>query len=187
VRQYTQPWVSTRGGDFGHQSLRNHHVTGGLKLSKKFLYHFIVCCLLATILFPFTTVCVEKITPSPVPSPSPRLSLSSDAWDFGEIDVDDSEKEHTFIIKNTGETVLSIESVTPTCDCTAVLLSTSKIPPGKQANLKVSFNVKDLNLKSLPNGYFVRAIMIESNDPVEPVKKITICARIVGMEKISNK
>jgi hypothetical protein len=132
------------------------------------------------------SVYANNTVPSPTPPFSPRLSLSSDAWDFGAIDVDESDKEHTFTIKNTGKTVLSIESVTPTCDCTAVLLSTPKIQPGKTASLKVSFHVKDLNLKSLPDGYFIRAIMIESNDPLEPVKKITICARIVGIEKTSH-
>ena len=65
-----------------------------------------------------------------------------------------------------------ISRVRASCGCTATMLSSDHILPGKSAELKATFN---------PTGYkglVKKDINIESNDPQIPNKKITIIAEV---------
>ena len=46
----------------------------------------------------------------------PNINLSHLVWDFGEVTAGDILK-HSFIIENTGNGMLVIKSVTPSCSC----------------------------------------------------------------------
>jgi len=108
----------------------------------------------------------EKITLRP-----PQISLSEEEWDFGKI-KEDERPVHIFTIKNTGGEELIISRVRASCGCTAIMLSSDHIPPGKSAELKTTFN---------PTGYeglVKKDIYIESNDPQRPKTKIVVITEV---------
>jgi hypothetical protein len=104
-------------------------------------------------------------------SQTPKISFSEEEWDFGKI-KEDEKPVHVFTIKNIGREELIISRVRTSCGCTATMLSSDHILPGKSSELKVTFN---------PTGYkglVKKDINIESNDPQIPNKKITIIAEV---------
>lgn len=101
----------------------------------------------------------------------PNITIPIDVWNFGEVKSGEV-VEYDFVILNSGEAELVIDSVTPTCSCTKAKIDVNKIKPGKEAKLKV---VLDTAGKS---GEYVSLIMIASNDPDEPVKRIKVKVRI---------
>jgi len=104
-------------------------------------------------------------------SGEPKISISEEEWDFGRI-KEDERPEHVFTIKNTGGEELLINRVRAACGCTATMLSSDHILPGKTAELKATFN---------PSGYegnVKKAIYIESNDSESSKIKIDIIADV---------
>ena len=107
-------------------------------------------------------------------SQPPQISLSEEEWDFGKV-KEDERPIHIFTIKNTGGEELIITRVRATCGCTATMLTSDHIPPGKSAELQTTFN---------PTGYkgiVKKDIYIESNDPKLSTTKIVV---IVDVEPI---
>lgn len=89
----------------------------------------------------------------------PKLSLSTNIVDFG--DVDDSEIVKQMVtITNTGDDVLEIGEITVTCGCTASEVGQSTLQPGESTELEVRFNPN----RRTGNQHGKR-ITIESNDP----------------------
>ena len=104
-------------------------------------------------------------------SQPPTISFSEEKWDFGKV-KEDERPVHIFTIKNTGREELIISRVRSSCGCTATMLSSDNIQPGKSAELKVTFN---------PTGYNTlvkKDIYIESNDPQLSKAKITIAIEV---------
>ncbi len=114
----------------------------------------------------------------PVSAKNPNLTLSEEQWNFGTI-IQGEKAAHIFKIKNTGDAELIIYNVRTSCGCTATLLSSNNILPGKTAELNVSFNSE---------GYrdsFTKQVYLSSNDPEEPHKTITISGLIKVLPKIT--
>jgi hypothetical protein len=80
--------------------------------------------------------------------------------------------EYTFKFANKGESLLEIKDVHTSCGCTAALLSSKKLEPGKEGTLKVELDTKNRK------GKLSRTITIVSNDVKEPSKVLTILADI---------
>ncbi|GAB4113394.1 MAG: hypothetical protein Kow00103_05430 [Candidatus Caldatribacteriota bacterium] len=99
----------------------------------------------------------------------PTISLSEEKWDFGKI-KEDEKPEHIFKIKNNGGQELVINRVRAACGCTATMLSEENIQPGKEAELKVTFNATGYK------GLVTKSIYIESNDPERP--KVTLSVSV---------
>jgi len=102
---------------------------------------------------------------------SPKLSISEVEWDFGKI-KENERSEHIFTLTNDGGEELVISRVRASCGCTATMLSSDRIPPGKSAELKTTFN---------PSGFEGRtkkSIYIETNDPELPRAKIEVLADV---------
>jgi hypothetical protein len=60
-------------------------------------------------------------------------------FDFGKIRVE-SQNEHFFVIKNTGNKPLIIENVQASCGCTTPIKPERPIPPGQKDSIKVRFS-----------------------------------------------
>lgn len=112
------------------------------------------------------------LTPIPARANIPKLFIPVECYDFGEI-TEGKTVEHAFIIKNTGKVPLEIKSVTPDCNCAKARLSTSRIKAGKEGKIIVTFNSQG------QSGSFTKLIIIETNDPVEPVKMIKIKGMVI--------
>lgn len=96
----------------------------------------------------------------------PKLKISETSWNFGTAKVG-SDVKHTLIIKNTGWAKLTAYPY-PSCPaCLALEMKTYDIPPQSEVKL----NIKVIETEAGPyEGY----IMLDSNDPKQPVKKLTV-------------
>lgn len=85
-------------------------------------------------------------TPAKTPDVKPEGPIPSFEWtatehDFGTINEDDV-VTHTYTFKNTGESPLIIESVRPSCGCTAPNWTKTPIPVGGEGIIDVKFDSK---------------------------------------------
>lgn len=95
----------------------------------------------------------------------PKLFITDSIQNLGEI-AESQTIEFAFIIKNTGDATLKVLDVTPDCDCTKVRIIKPTIEAGEQGEIRVAFN------STGQSGSFTKLIIIETNDPAEPVKMI---------------
>jgi len=89
---------------------------------------------------------------------APMISVDSSDFDAGPMFQGDVKKvEHTFIIKNTGDSALTISRVKASCGCTTVGYD-SIIAPGKTGKV-----IQSIDLKSIHTGPFKKNMTIYSN------------------------
>ena len=69
----------------------------------------------------------------------PEIEIDQDYFDFGEIDQDKS-IHIDFKLKNIGNAPLLISSVKGSCGCTVPEWPKEVVKPGKETNIKVTFN-----------------------------------------------
>ncbi len=106
----------------------------------------------------------------------PRLLLSEESWHYGEV-LPDQIVSHLFTLKNDGEAKLIIESVYSSCSCVTVELTDKEIAAGKETQLKATFD---------PSGYegkVTKQIIIKSNDPENPEKRIDLS---INVQRVPN-
>jgi len=112
-------------------------------------------------------------------SASPQISVVGlGDIDFGTYPANES-KQAQFVIRNIGDTVLSITGLRVTCDCATVDISTKKIFPGKDANLSLKVAGNELA------GQFDRKIYILSDDPKNRCMALTFSGNAKPIGRIS--
>ncbi|GAM11849.1 hypothetical protein OR1_04167 [Geobacter sp. OR-1] len=109
---------------------------------------------------------------------APQINVQRPLHNFGTL-VQGKKLDHTFVIKNTGDSPLKISRIRPACGCTAANASSPVVNPGKTSDIKVSFNSSNFF------GNVSKTIAVESNDPATPVFTLTLTGNIV--EEISVK
>jgi len=117
---------------------------------------------------------VEEYFP-PIPAEelkfAPIVKLDTSTLDLGRIRQGTILEKET-VIKNNGKKELSIRAVQPNCKCISAVLSQDKIPSGGEAKLKIQL------MSEGRTGTQQKAITIYSNDPRNPVQRITLIAYI---------
>lgn len=102
---------------------------------------------------------------------APKLWLSETALDLGRFSSSSSiEKQIT--LSNTGKKELSIRSIQTNCQCITATAQTMAIASGKSTALTIRFDPADRK------GTQQKYITIYSNDPVNPVQRISIAAYV---------
>ena len=101
------------------------------------------------------------------PERPPQILISEEEWDFGKVKPG-TQPQHKFIITNKGTEDLLIERVWTSCGCVKASIFTTRILPGKSADLQAIFNTAGYV------GILEKIIYIKSNDPEEPEKKIKV-------------
>ena len=101
----------------------------------------------------------------------PVLYFSETKHDFGKV-KEGNVVEYTFKFHNKGNETLTIKDVRTSCGCTAALVSSEKLEPGIEGTLKVELDTKNRS------GKMSRTITIQSNDPKDPTKVLTVYADI---------
>ena len=101
---------------------------------------------------------------------APQLTFTSYAVDFGNVAETGTEKVIAFT--NTGKKELLIKSIQPNCSCVSASASKTSLKPGESATLKITFNPQDRS------GTQNKAISLYSNDPKNPVQRLTFTAYI---------
>ncbi|MFQ6110279.1 MAG: DUF1573 domain-containing protein [Candidatus Aminicenantales bacterium] len=102
---------------------------------------------------------------------APKIKFKEDSHDFGRVNQGEV-LTHTFSFTNEGSAPLVIKRVRTSCGCTAVLVSEKTIAPGKKGEIKVNFDTKGFE------GEVSKYIYVETNDPAQPKKQLTVTAKI---------
>lgn len=102
---------------------------------------------------------------------APRLLSAQSSVDFGRL-AKNTTVVREVSITNTGKKELQIKSVQPNCTCVSASVNKNTLKPGESTSLKISFNTQDR--KSTQN----KAVTIYSNDPQNPVQRVTFTAYI---------
>lgn len=100
-----------------------------------------------------------------------NLEYLEDFFDFGTI-YDGEIVAHTFKFKNSGNGVLIIKDVIPSCGCTTMKLSSKMLKPNEEGYVEVVFNSK---------GWFgsqYKSVTLRTNSPIWE-KSVTIKANVV--------
>lgn len=101
----------------------------------------------------------------------PKIKFKEESFDFGRI-KQGKVLTYVFVIRNEGDQTLKINKVSSSCGCTAALVSERRIAPGGEGELKVTFNSAGFQ------GKVAKYVYVESNDPAQPKKQLTISAEI---------
>lgn len=101
----------------------------------------------------------------------PDISFDIPDYDFGKI-YRGMKIEHIFKFTNKGVDDLKIEKVRSSCGCTAVMLSSKVIAPGKTGEVKATFNSQSFT------GSVKKKITVYSNDPDTPKLPLSIFGEV---------
>lgn len=101
----------------------------------------------------------------------PKIKFREESKDFGKM-KQGKILTHIFVFKNEGDEVLKIKRVKTSCGCTAALLSKKEIAPGAEGEIKLTYNTRGFQGKN------TKYIDVESNDPAQPRKRLTVSAEI---------
>lgn len=102
-------------------------------------------------------------------SRAPQLTFDSYTLDFGNIKGGTTtEKEIPFT--NTGKKELLIKSIQPNCSCITASSSKKSLRPGETGMITISFSPQDRS------GTQNKAVSLYSNDPKNPVQRLTFTA-----------
>lgn len=126
---------------------------------------------------------MPRIPRGPIPTravepgaPQANVDLPLTYWDWGLIPRRPPVQQ-TFPIQNTGTEPLLITKVVTSCGCTTADLSASIIPPGKRADLVVTFD-PDYHKDAV--GPVTRIVWLETNDPDMPLIEIRADANVMA-------
>ena len=71
----------------------------------------------------------------------PRISCDEQVFNFGTVDSQNA-IEHTFVLKNIGDTTLEISDVRAACGCTVANISSKSVAPGETSQLTARLNLQ---------------------------------------------
>lgn len=104
----------------------------------------------------------------------PKIEIvGGDTYDWGESKSTQQKLTTTLVVKNTGNSLLTIYSVNPTCGCTTAPISKSEIAPNDTASIFVTLNI------STYSGRVQKTIDIRSNDPQAAQKTIWLKTYVI--------
>jgi hypothetical protein len=102
---------------------------------------------------------------------APQLKIENSNADFGRVRQNTATlKELSFT--NTGKKELNIKALQGNCTCISVSAAKKALKPGESGKISISFNPQDRK------GTQTKAITVYSNDPQNPVQRITLSAYV---------
>ncbi len=102
---------------------------------------------------------------------APQLKLHTTTLDFGKIQANTSSvREVQFL--NTGRRALDIRSIQGNCSCITASAEKTSLKPGESSTIKIAFNPTERK------GTQQKSVTVYSNDPRNPVQRVTFTAYI---------
>lgn len=98
---------------------------------------------------------------------APKLQIATQTLEFGSLKQNQVHTKEV-VLTNTGKSQLEIRSVQGNCTCIKTEVEKHKLKPGESAKLSVSFNPQDRK------GTQTKSVTVYSNDPLNPVQRITL-------------
>ncbi|MCL2117003.1 MAG: DUF1573 domain-containing protein [Planctomycetaceae bacterium] len=93
--------------------------------------------------------------------PHPTVAIDLETYDFGVFEKEQT-GEHTFTIRNTGDSSLTLEVLNKSCSCTSVDLSRRSVPPSQDARVTMKWKPNNAG------GSYRQGVEIGTNDPARP-------------------
>jgi hypothetical protein len=115
---------------------------------------------------------------APAAIQGPRITSEEPTFDFGHAD-NQQVIEHTFVVKNIGDTTLEITQVRPTCGCTVANVTERMVPPGGESRLTAKLSLQGRT------GLQSKAIVLHTTDPENPQYRLTLTGTAVQSIMIS--
>jgi uncharacterized protein DUF1573 len=109
-------------------------------------------------------------TPAVATAAAPKLVVDETRKEIGLVEHGDV-LEHDFVLRNEGTAPLAISEVTQECPCFTVTFDKT-IPPGASGKVHVRFDTQGYN------GQTARSVLVHSNDPAAPRKRLTLATDI---------
>jgi len=108
-----------------------------------------------------------------LPGGAPKaVVVNGTTYEFGSMERDEK-LSHAFLLKNEGTAPLHVSVGHTSCKCTVADLEDSMVAPGKTVEVKLEWE---------PKGYddhFQQSAELQTNDPLQPVIRLTIHGRVV--------
>lgn len=102
---------------------------------------------------------------------APQLTFDSYSLDFGSI-AGSTTTEREVLFTNTGKQELVLKSIQPNCSCITASADKTSLKPGESSIVKIHFNPQERS------GTQNKAISFYSNDPKNPVQRVTFTAYV---------
>ena len=103
----------------------------------------------------------------------PSIAVDKLEDDYGDVYAG-RQVEKRFVVANTGQAPLALESIETTCGCTTAVAKKTKLDPGEKTEIVVTYDTTDLNA-----GKTTQAVRINTNVPSHPVVSVRLYANIV--------
>ena len=117
------------------------------------------------------TIKANVILPDSDKTSYPKLNFFETEHNFGTVN-EGKVVEYIFGFENNGNAQLKIKDVKTSCGCTAALVSSKLVEPGDKGTLKVELDTSNIK------GKMSRTVSVNSNDPKDPVKILTVYAQV---------
>jgi hypothetical protein len=104
------------------------------------------------------------VNPTEIPvagETGPKIQFATNAYDFGKVKAGELVK-YSYIFTNTGDAVLEVSHVQPSCGCTTAGDWTHKVEPGQTGIVPVQFNSANFN------GQVFKTVTVTCNDRTQP-------------------
>jgi hypothetical protein len=105
--------------------------------------------------------------------PAPKLVIDQSKFDFGTMDIEEK-GSHKFLVKNSGNSPLTIREKDTSCNCVVGDIEKKEIPPGESAKITITWKSKQVL------GPFSEMAMFSTNDPVQSELSLTISGQIIA-------
>ena len=105
----------------------------------------------------------------------PRIRFDAASHDFGELRSDEKVR-HSWVFHNDGDLPLKIQRTRTSCGCTAGVVEEGEVAPGSKGVLEVTFDGAG------QHGTVRKTVSVFSNDPVNPLVRLTIRAKVQSVE-----
>ena len=115
-------------------------------------------------------LCAQQAPAPAAPAPTapvtigalgPKIQFQTPVYDFGKVKSGDPVK-YTFIFTNTGDELLILTNVQPSCGCTTAGDWSRQVEPGKTGTIPVQFNSANYG------GQVLKTVTVTSNDKTQP-------------------
>lgn len=118
------------------------------------------------------SVSLAKVEAAPAKFPKLEL-VGDDEYDFGVMEPG-GEASHSFIVRNVGEAPLEIDVSGSTCKCTVGSLEQSKLAPGEQTEVKLTWVAKT------DSELFGQSATLRTNDPSQGELSLKVRGRVIS-------
>jgi hypothetical protein len=124
------------------------------------------------------TVTAVLLACSSVALAAPHAVVAPSVFDFGTI-AQGKKVDHIFVLKNNGDSLLTIGQVSTSCGCTVADVSSRSVAPGKSSEIHATFNSKNFF------GNISKNVMVQTNDPGRPVYTMTLKGTVIEEIEVS--